>query len=526
MTGQAAALRDEPLTQVMSALRGARVGLVAGVAVLGLLFYLEAAAAVRTWIASTAYNHCFLVIPIALYLIWDRRAALRGLTAEPMPLVTLLALPLGIVWFAAERLGIMEGRQLAAISMAEVLFLAVLGRLLWSAVSGPLLYLYFLVPFGEFLTPTLQDVTTWFTRHGLDLLGVPAYIDGYIIEIPEGTFLVAEACAGLRFLIASIAFGVLYALLMYRSPIRRGVFIAVSIVVPIVANGIRAMGIVWLGHILGSAEAAATDHVLYGWIFFSIVILLLIALGLPFRQDTQTEMPAAPPMSARPLAARHGWAAAIALVVLAAIGPAAALALNQASAAPDVALRPLDLAPSCVTTGTRTMPQADVTGQAIEQRAECGGTLLNVTIEAFSPRSTAAPVNAEQRRLTRLPDAEDLSESPLTIRAGNVLRPWRLIRANQPAYVAASGLWIDGQPTSPGITMRIGMARDSLTGVSAAPVLVVITPVVDWSRIDMRRRAELERQIADLLEAHREIGDQVRAVAKAARSLPAVVARP
>ena len=63
------------------------------------------------------------------------------------------------------------------------------------------------------------------------------------------------------------------------------VFIAASIVVPIIANGLRALGIVALGHVLGSAQAAATDHVLYGWMFFSLVILLLIALGLPFRED-------------------------------------------------------------------------------------------------------------------------------------------------------------------------------------------------------------------------------------------------
>ena len=242
-------------------------------------------AAVHTWNISTAYNHCFLVIPIALYLLWDRRFDLVGIAPRPMPAALLLGLPLALVWLVAERLGIMEGRQLVAMSFVELLLLAVLGKRLWWAMAGPLLYLYFLVPFGEFLTPRLQDITTWFVRHGLDMLGVPAYIDGYIIEIPQGTFLVAEACAGLRFLIASIAFGCLYALMMYRGPVRRGLFILVSIVVPIIANGFRALGIVYLGYLLNSAQAAAADHIIYGWIFFSFVILVLIALGLPFRQD-------------------------------------------------------------------------------------------------------------------------------------------------------------------------------------------------------------------------------------------------
>ena len=288
MSQPAAAMQTAPPAGTMTFLRQAWLGLAIGVVALGLLFHAEIAAAVNTWIDSTAYNHCFLVIPIAGYLIWDRRASLGGLPPRRRgPSQRVLVLPLAAIWLAAERLGIMEGRQLIAMTIVEVLFLAVLGLRLWRATSGPLLYLYFLVPFGDFLTPKLQDITTWFTRHGLDILGIPAYIDGYVIEIPEGTFFVAEACAGLRFLIASIAFGVLYALLMYRSTGRRMVFIGASVVVPIVANGLRALGIVVLGHVLGSAQAAATDHVLYGWIFFSLVILLLIVLGLPFRQDNE-----------------------------------------------------------------------------------------------------------------------------------------------------------------------------------------------------------------------------------------------
>jgi exosortase A len=258
-----------------------------GVTLLGALFNKELSAAVQTWNTSTAYNHCLLIIPIAIYLLWDRRLDLIGLHAYPMPWALLLGAPLAAAWLVAERLGIMEGRQLVAVSFLELLLLGILGRRLWWAVAGPLLYLYFLVPFGEFLTPQLQDITTSFIRHGLDDLGIPAYIDGYVIDIPQGTFFVAEACAGLRFLISSIAFGSLYSLIMYRSLLRRGLFMLISIVVPIIANGVRALGIVLLGYVLGSAQAAAADHIIYGWVFFSLVILLLIALGLPFRQDRQ-----------------------------------------------------------------------------------------------------------------------------------------------------------------------------------------------------------------------------------------------
>ena len=54
-----------------------------GLLALGVLFHAEAAAAVQVWIDSTAYGHCFLVLPMALYLAWDRRASLVGVPVRP-----------------------------------------------------------------------------------------------------------------------------------------------------------------------------------------------------------------------------------------------------------------------------------------------------------------------------------------------------------------------------------------------------------------------------------------------------------
>ena len=176
--------------------------------------------------------------PIAAFLAWDNRDAVRGMAPQPALAPALLGLPLAAAWFAAERLGVMEGRQLVALSFVELLFLVMLGRRLFLALSGPLLYLYFAVPFGAFVTPVLQSFTAWFIDAGLTVLGIPHFITDMVIEVTSGTFFVAEACAGLRFLIASVAFGVFFALLNYRSPGRRAAFIAVSIVVPIVANGV------------------------------------------------------------------------------------------------------------------------------------------------------------------------------------------------------------------------------------------------------------------------------------------------
>ncbi|HVY17547.1 MAG TPA: archaeosortase/exosortase family protein [Rhodopila sp.] len=234
--------REDVIGITRSELRRQIVPTGGGLLGLGLIFHQEVAAAVRTWCASAAYAHGFLVVPIVLYLLWDRRSDLVGLCARPDWRTLPLGLPLAAAWLAAERLGTMEGRQLVAVSFAQVLFVSILGRELWGRMAGPLLYLYVLVPFGAFLDPE----------------------------------------AGSRFLAAAVAFGCFYAILMYRAPLRRVLFVLASVAAPIVVNG---LGVPCLGRALGGTEAAA--QVLNGWPIFSVIVLVLIALGLPFRQTGQ-----------------------------------------------------------------------------------------------------------------------------------------------------------------------------------------------------------------------------------------------
>ena len=449
-------------TAVMPAALALAIGLVA----LGLVFLPECRAAVKVWIDSTAYGHCFLVAPIAAYLVWDRRDTLRGLSPHASPALALLAIPLGLAWFAAERLGIMEGRQLVTLGFVELLFLVVLGWRLYLAMLGPLLYLVFLVPFGAFLTPVLQSFTARFIDLGLNVLGISHYVSDMVIEISAGTFFVAEACAGLRFLIAAIAFGVFYALLNYRSPGRRLFFIAISIVVPIIANGIRALGIVVLGHVLGSAEAAAADHIIYGWVFFSAVMLLLVLVGMPLREAS-----AAAPV--RPLPRQnpgpfHAWPALLVLV-LAALAPAAALALNQNVASASLAANPSFAAPA----GCRLTPGA-TTPNRYEANLVCDRDTWNLVIQTLPTRSTGSAVAEARSRIVGSLGAEDATTTSLRNappHAGN----WQLVVSREPELIVATALWLHGQPAPGGLAQRLMQARDSVFGNDTPPLLIALT---------------------------------------------------
>jgi exosortase A len=295
--------------------------------VFAVVFQRDISAAVGVWIESTAYNHCFLILPLVGFLLWERRAIIASVSPRPAFWPLLLMPLLSAVWLVAALLDLQEGRQLALVAMFEVVLLVALGpRLVWLLLA-PFLFLFFLVPSGAFLVPSLQKITADISVAGLHILQIPVFSDGFMIEIPEGSFEVAEACAGLRFLIASTVFGCFFAVVMYRSFLRRMFFILLSVAVPIAANGLRALGIVVLAHFEGNATAVEADHVLYGWIFFTLVIMVLIAIGMTFAQKADRAAPVrSAGFSKSPL-----WRFAVAIaaaMLLAVAGPAYAARLD------------------------------------------------------------------------------------------------------------------------------------------------------------------------------------------------------
>ena len=296
--------------------------------VFGIAFRQEIIGAVRVWIDSTAYNHCFLVLPLAGFLLWERRAVVSSVSPRPA-LWPLPAMPaLSAIWLVAVVLDIQEGRQLVIVAMFQVVLLVALGpRLFWQLLA-PFLFLFFLVPSGAFLVPSLQTITADIAVAGLRFLHIPVFSDGNMIEIPEGPFEIAEACAGLRFLIASSVFGCFFAVVMYRSFLRRILFIIMSVLVPIFANGLRALGIIVLAHLEGSAAAVETDHILYGWVFFTLVMMILIAIGMAFAEKPRWR----PPVKSTTTGNTSLWRFAVAVsaaVLLALIGPAYAYRLDS-----------------------------------------------------------------------------------------------------------------------------------------------------------------------------------------------------
>ncbi|OOG21963.1 hypothetical protein B1C78_15820 [Thioalkalivibrio denitrificans] len=257
------------------------------------------------WFNSETYAHGVLILPLALFLAWTRRRDLARVVPEPSPWGLAWLAAAGLAWVLARSVDVKLIQHFALVAMLPGLVITVLGAHVARMLVFPLAYLFFAVPFGEFMVPILQEYTAWFAVWLLQLSGLPMYREGLYISIPAGDFVVAEECSGVRYLIASIALGLIYAYISYRSVWRRAALVALAIALPIIANGIRAWGIIMIAHWTDMEHAVGVDHLIYGWIFFGFVMLLLFWLGSLWwekgeKSDAGTEITVAQPRALEP----------------------------------------------------------------------------------------------------------------------------------------------------------------------------------------------------------------------------------
>ncbi|MBT3067032.1 exosortase A [Rhodoferax sp. U11-2br] len=258
-----------------------RAGLLFGLlaVVLVVLYFDTASAMVGIWWRSETFTHGFLVLPLALWMVWRRRTHLAHLQPQPSAWGLIALVLVGFGWLLGDLVAVNALTQLAFVAMLALLVPTLLGLTVARSLLFPLLFLFFAVPFGEFAMPQLMEWTADFTVMALRLSGIPVYREGLQFVIPSGNWSVVEACSGVRYLIASLTVGTLFAYLNYQSTKRRVLFIIVSILVPVLANWLRAYMIVMLGHLSGNKLAAGVDHIIYGWVFFGFVILLMFWIG-------------------------------------------------------------------------------------------------------------------------------------------------------------------------------------------------------------------------------------------------------
>jgi exosortase len=234
----------------------------------------------RHWKLVDDYSHGFLVAPLAIYFAWERRAALRRTPIAPS-WWGIVPLALGTMALAVGRLGV----ELMAMRTAFVLtliglFLLLLGPKVFRVLKFPLCFLFLMIPLPQSLVNIiafpLQLIAADFAVNGLYLLGIPALREGNIIHMAETQLFVAEACSGLRSLMALGTLAIVFAYFFRKNSIERLLIVLSAIPVAILVNAFRVALTGVLTDSFGPAAAEGWIHQTEGFFTFGLAFAILL----------------------------------------------------------------------------------------------------------------------------------------------------------------------------------------------------------------------------------------------------------
>jgi len=461
------------------------------------------ASMVRVWSGSATYAHGFLVAPIAAALIWnDRRAVLAGRPdwdwrAGPA------ALAFGSIWVVGHAAYVQFFEHVGVVGLVLAAAVGAFGFQAARRAAFPLGFVFFMVPFGDEFIPALQTVTADMTVALMRLFGFAIFRDGVFLQTTSGYFHVAEACAGIRFLIANIVVGALVSHLAFEKAWKHAAFMTLAIVVPIAANGLRAFGIVLIATLTNGEVATGVDHIVYGWGFFAAIMLALIFIGARF-EDRPLGAPRAAPAGLPPAPARskgalaRAAAAAVGLVLFVPalygygamdhVGPAEGPLLDRPLAAAQV---------EAIDDWTPQTPRAEV--RATRSYAIDGDVVALHQAAVSRERPGVEIVHYENRAF----DAERWSRVETrridAVIAGEPVRArLDVLKSGRAQRLALTWYRVDGQVLGAPGPVKVSQAARRLGGRDGPASLFVASVRVPEPEADGERAAQIERFVAAL----------------------------
>ena len=256
----------------------------------GLLYRDVLVKLVHDWATDGNYSHGFLIVPLAAYLVWERRARIGTAAPRPStfgPLLILGGAGLLLTGTLGADLFLMRISMLVVLTGA-VLF--ILGREHLRIVAFPLAFLLLMIPlpaivFNQIALP-LQLVASQFGELILSTLAIPVLREGNVLVLANTTLQVAEACSGIRSLISLLTLSILYGYFIDPRATVRLTLAAVTIPVAIVANGLRVAGTGVAAHYYGAEAAEGFFHTFSGWLVFVVALGFLFVIHRLVRSVT------------------------------------------------------------------------------------------------------------------------------------------------------------------------------------------------------------------------------------------------
>ena len=258
------------------------------------LYYSSFIDLLNIWNTQEDYSHGYLIIPISLYLLWRKKSIIVNQPVQP----TNLGLIPMVLWACLYFIGII-GQVATFVYVSQILFLIgvslfIAGRSVTKAILFPILFLVFMYPIPSEiyvkLTGPLKLFATTYSVNILSILNVPVIQEGNLINLPEYSMKVVEACSGLRSLLSVIALSFLIGYLFFESYLYRVILFILSVPIAIIGNISRIVVTALLAYHVSPAYAEGFAHTMAGLMAFGVSLLILycvvyIIRWIPIKRD-------------------------------------------------------------------------------------------------------------------------------------------------------------------------------------------------------------------------------------------------
>lgn len=288
-----------------------------GVLWLGILlaYHEQVALVLQSWETMPSHAHGYVVLVVVTYFVWGKRHALASLPQVPSGMGLAALAVAAIAALAGQLVSAASVVQFAVVFMLQAAAWAVMGNRIFRVLFGPLCFLFFAIPFGHDILPTLMDWTADATVMGLRASGVPVFQENRFFIIPSGSWSVIEACSGVRYLLTSFFVGSIFAYVTYSRWYKRLVFVLWMLLLSLFANWLRAYVIVMAAHLSNNEWGLGLSHLAFGWVIFAIVVVVSFAVGSRWH-DVPPARQEKPSGIASPVGRTVGSAIAAALLIL------------------------------------------------------------------------------------------------------------------------------------------------------------------------------------------------------------------
>jgi exosortase len=234
------------------------------------------------WRHSEDYSHGFVIVPIALYVLWRKRAALRATPLRPTWLGLPLVLAGLVLYLGAHLAGVLTLGYLCLVLVPAGVVLFLCGWPILKKCAFPLFLLLFMIPLPAQLqtaiTAPLQLLVSQATVLLVKFGGIPIIREGNVLHLPQHSFQVIQACSGLRSIMSLLTLSLLFAYFTLNSNALRTLLFFAGLPVAIAANVLRVLLMILGLHLLGIDLTEGKLHELFGIGIFAAGVFLLFCI--------------------------------------------------------------------------------------------------------------------------------------------------------------------------------------------------------------------------------------------------------